>query len=98
MNWVCAACGTEVPVTTPLSWRCPAAGDDRRHVLHLRAEPVPLRGGDDPNPFVAFRRYLAWDRFAEGLGLDEEARTSLVRSLDDLDRSLVSWKSSHWKQ
>ena len=22
----------------------------------------------------------------------------LVRSLDDLDRALVSWKSSHWKQ
>ena len=83
MNWVCAACGTEVPVTTPLSWRCPSAGDDRRHVLHLRAEPVPLRGGDDPNPFVAFRRYLAWDRFAEGLGLDDGARTALVRSLDD---------------
>ena len=82
MNWVCAACGTEVPVTAPLSWRCPSAGDDRRHVLHLRAEPVPLRGGDDPNPFVAFRRYLAWDCFAEGLGLDEDARTALVRSLD----------------
>ena len=69
-------------MTAPLSWRCPVAGDDRRHVLHLRAEPAPLRGGDDPNPFIAFRRYLAWDRFAEGLGLDEEVRTALVHSLD----------------
>jgi len=88
VNWVCATCGTEVPVTVPLSWRCPAAGDDRRHVLHLRTSAGEVRDvEDDPNPFLAFRRRLAWDQFADGLGLSDVARAELVRSLDaDISR------------
>ena len=38
---------------------------------------APLRGSDDPNPFVAFRPYLAWDSFAAANGMTEDARDGL---------------------
>ena len=43
---------------------------------------APLRGTDDPNPFVAFRPYLAWDSFAAVNGMTEAARTAMVRQVD----------------
>ena len=43
---------------------------------------APLRGGDDPNPFVAFRQWLAWDSFAAAHGMTEAARTAMVRQVD----------------
>ncbi len=42
----------------------------------------PLRGTGDDNPFVAFRRYLAWDAFAAALGVDDDARVALIRDVD----------------
>ena len=44
----------------------------------------PLRGTGDPNPFVAFRAYLAWDVFAESLGLSADERDALIREVDDM--------------
>lgn len=82
-GWACAVCGARVDIAVPLSWRCPNATEgDRHHALQLVQAIAPLRGGDDPNPFVAFRRFLAWDSFAAANGLSEEARTALVRQVD----------------
>ncbi|MGZ4764413.1 MAG: PLP-dependent lyase/thiolase [Ilumatobacteraceae bacterium] len=82
-GWACAVCGAHVDIAEPLSWRCPNATEtDRHHALQLVQAIAPLRGGDDPNPFVAFRRYLAWDSFAAANGMTELARTALVRQVD----------------
>ncbi len=82
-GWACAVCGAHVDIATPFSWRCPNATEtDRHHALQLVQAIAPLRGGDDPNPFVAFRRYLAWDNFAAANGMTEMARTALVRQVD----------------
>ncbi|MGZ4679308.1 MAG: hypothetical protein ACXVIH_04760, partial [Ilumatobacteraceae bacterium] len=71
-GWACAVCGAHVDIAEPLSWRCPNATEtDRHHALQLVQAIAPLRGGDDPNPFVAFRRYLAWDSFAAANGMTE---------------------------
>ena len=43
---------------------------------------LPLRSTGDENPYVAFRRYLAWDVFAASLGLDDDARVALIRDVD----------------
>ena len=43
---------------------------------------APLRGTGDPNPFVAFQPYLAWDGFAAANGMTPSARTALVTQLD----------------
>jgi threonine synthase len=82
-GWVCAVCGAHVDIAEPMAWRCPKATDtDRHHALQLVQGIAPLRGGDDPNPFVAFRPYLAWDGFAAAHGMTDAARTALVRQVD----------------
>ena len=82
-GWVCAVCGARVDIAEPLSWRCPnATAADRHHSMQLVQAISPLRGGDDPNPFVAFRSYLAWDSFAAAHGVTHEARTAMVRQVD----------------
>jgi hypothetical protein len=51
----CAVCAATVDVATPFPWRCPrAVGGDRRHVLRILRRMAPLRGVDDPNPFVRY--------------------------------------------
>ena len=82
-GWSCAVCGAEVDIATPLSWVCPNATVlDRHHALQLVQGIAPLRGSDDPNPFVAFRPYLAWDSFAAAHGMTEAERSALVRQVD----------------
>ncbi len=82
-GWVCAVCGAHVDIATPMAWRCPNATDtDRRHALQLVQGIAPLRGGNDSNPFVAFRPYLAWDSFAAAAGMTEAARSALVEQVD----------------
>ena len=82
-GWSCAVCGAHVDIAEPLSWRCPNATDgDRHHALQLVQGISPLRGTDDPNPFVAFRPYLAWDGFAAANGMTESARTAMANHVD----------------
>lgn len=82
-GWRCAACGTKVAIDEVFSWRCPNSNDsDRHHVLEIESSIAPLRSNGDPNPFVAFQRYLAWDSFAATLGLGIESRTQIIRELD----------------
>jgi threonine synthase len=81
-GWSCAVCGTHVDIAEPLVWRCKRSGSDPHHALQLVQGVAPLRGGDDANPFVAFRPFLAWDSFAAANGMTEVARTALIRQLD----------------
>jgi len=82
-GWSCAVCGVHVDIAEPLRWRCPNATEtDRHHALQLVQGLAPLRGTDDPNPFIAFRPYLAWDSFAAANGMTESARTAMVRQVD----------------
>ncbi|MGA1698348.1 MAG: hypothetical protein ACO4AZ_05640, partial [Ilumatobacteraceae bacterium] len=79
----CAACNARVAIETPFSWRCPnATGNDRHHVLLIESDVAPLRRVKHPNPFIAFRRYLAWDAFAHAHGMTEAERDSLIEELD----------------
>ena len=83
-GWKCAACGHRVSVEQAFSWRCPNSSDsDRRHVLLLEQPIAPLRSTGDVNPYVAFRKYLAWDAFAASLGLNDEQREAIIRRTDD---------------
>jgi threonine dehydratase len=82
-GWACAVCGAHVDIATPYTWRCPnATTEDRHHVLQIVQNPAPLRGADDPNPFMAFRRYLAWDAFAAANGMTDAARDAMVGEVD----------------
>lgn len=79
----CAACGSRVDIATPLTWRCPnAVGSDRHHVLLIESDVAPLRRTKHANPFIAFRRYLAWDAFAAANGMSENDRDALIEELD----------------
>jgi len=80
---ICAVCGAEVPVSQPLTWRCPhAAVGGEPHVLRIVPRMMPLRAGYDANPFVAFRPYLMWSEFAEANGFDADAQVERIRQLD----------------
>jgi threonine synthase len=82
-GWRCAVCGAHVDIATPLAWRCPnAVGDDRHHALELVQGITPLRSTGDDNPYLGFRRYLAWDAYAARLGFTDAAREAIVRDLD----------------
>ncbi|MEY4606890.1 MAG: hypothetical protein RLY45_1650 [Actinomycetota bacterium] len=81
-GWRCAVCGATSPVADALTWRCPSAIDGGRHAPRLVQGIAPLRQSPDPNPFVAFRPYLAWDAFAAARGLSPDERTEIVTSLD----------------
>ena len=82
-GWRCSVCAAHVDVAEPLSWRCPNATDgDRHHALELVSNDHELIDRGDANPFLAFREHLAWDAFAETLGMTEVARQALIGELD----------------
>ncbi|MEP7045464.1 MAG: PLP-dependent lyase/thiolase [Ilumatobacteraceae bacterium] len=82
-GWSCAVCGRHVDIAEPLVWKCPNATEvDSHHALQLVQGAGRSVGGDDPNPFVAYRPYLAWDSFAAAHGMTEGARIAMVRQLD----------------
>jgi len=75
-----------------------ATDGDRHHVLALQQPVAPLRpdlteavapaapgpadGLGTANPFLAFRRRLAWDSFAASLGMGEADRIAFIREAD----------------
>jgi threonine dehydratase len=76
---VCAVCGTAVPISQALSWKCPRATEtDTHHVLHFENTVEPFRPTDDENPYLAFRKYLAVDSFGAAIGLSEDARIRII--------------------
>jgi len=78
----CAVCGTTVGIEQALTWKCPGAAPGDPHLLRFERRLAPLRAIDDPNPFIAFRPYLAWDAFAAANGLSVAQREGVIRSLD----------------
>jgi len=78
----CAVCGATRGIDVPFTWKCPNHSPGQPHLLRFERTIAPLRAVDDPNPFVAFRRYLAWDAFAASHGLSDEARVQTIRDLD----------------
>ena len=84
VGWKCAVCGATVDIAEPLVFRCPnATRADPYHSLRIIQHDAPLRRfSDDPNPFLAYRPYFAWDTFAQTQGLGAADREALVRTLD----------------
>ena len=81
---VCAVCGTAVPISQALSWKCPLATEaDTHHVLHFENTVEPFRPTDDVNPYLAFRKYLAVDSFGAAIGLSEEERVGIIKKAND---------------
>jgi len=79
---VCASCGTEVPISAG-ALVCPVSSPaDRRHVLHFVDSVAPFRPVDHPNPFLAYRAYLAVDAHGAAIGLDDARREGIIEGLD----------------
>ncbi len=89
-GWQCVVCGASVDIAQPFTWRCPNATEtDRRHAMQLVQGVAPLLPTGEPNPFLAFRRYLAWDGFVAAHGLTPAARHAMVAELDTLVASVA---------
>lgn len=80
----CSVCGAHVSIGTPLSWRCPnSTPTDRRHVLRFTSVLEPFRPATDPNPFLAYRRWLAVDAFGDSIGLPDAVRVRIISEVND---------------
>lgn len=78
----CATCGAAVAIETVHPFRCPgAAPGDAHHVLHPVVDGSGPAVINDPNPFVAYGRSLAWWAFARAHGMSEERCMSLTRDV-----------------
>ena len=75
-------CGGGTDIAEPCTWRCPGSADGGHHAPRLVQSIAPLRSTGHANPFVAFRRYLAWDAFAAARGLSPDQRDTIVHTLD----------------
>lgn len=84
----CASCGAFVGLDAVAPWRCPNENGDRQHVL-LRMEradvgdPLVSADGDEANPFIRFRRLMAWHAFALAHGMSDAETVQLVRDTND---------------
>lgn len=92
LTMVCAGCGTQVPAAPGLSgagypFQCPRAreDDDIDHVLTRRLDVASARfpRGEEPNPFVAYRRLFHSWHVARAFGMPDDEYIALVRALDD---------------
>ena len=81
----CAACESVVDISTALSWRCPnAVAGDRQHVLRIESDVLdePFMPESSNNPFVMFRKLLAWDAFAASHGVTDAERREFIEVVD----------------
>jgi threonine synthase len=85
VGWRCIVCDATVDISVPLVFRCPNwSPADPYHSLRIVRHDAPLRRlEDEPNPFVAYRPYFAWDSFAAENDFDEHARRELVIAADE---------------
>ena len=82
-GWRCAACSAELPVSTPLPFRCPKASpDDPRHVLQIVHDVEPVKLGDSDSIFVAADLHLAWAAYANAHGMSADDRAALIGELN----------------
>lgn len=88
-GWRCATCGSEVPIATPLAFRCPnATADDPRHVMQIVSGPRVSPPERQANTFVSDDQNLAWAAFAAAHGMDRSRRNELVEELDAAIRAV----------
>ena len=79
----CEVCGTTVDFGASLVFGCPnSSAADRHHVVRFESDVVPFRPTGDPNPFLAYRRWLAVDAFGERVGIDASTRARIIADLD----------------
>jgi threonine synthase len=83
---VCAGCGYRAPDDEPYPFRCAIArgGDDVDHVMARELDPahVAFPDGDEPNPFVRYRRLFHWYHVGRGHGMSDGDLVALVEDLD----------------
>ncbi len=83
---VCAGCGATVPPDDPYPFRCPNAGKgDVDHVLqrHLDLSGTRFPDGEEPSPFVRYRKLLHSYRFGLAGGLHDEDLRATIERLDE---------------
>lgn len=84
IGYRCVRCGTGVPVSTFMPWRCPNESGDRHHVLLLQDDGGPFVADEtDPNPFVRYRHQMAWWAFGRSRGMADDEIVGLVNDLND---------------
>ena len=82
LRYCCRVCAAELPIATPLPWRCPRSTSfDRRHALAVVGSRSTT-DADSDNPYLAFRERLTWDAFAEQLGVTVDDRVAAITTLD----------------
>jgi len=81
----CAGCGTRPEAGDPYPFRCPRDGSDNTdHVMTVVVDGAagPFPAGDDPSPFVRYRRLAYSHAVARAHGLADADYVALVRTLD----------------
>lgn len=82
-GWRCATCSAELPISTPMPFRCPnASAHDPRHVLQIMHDDSPVKLVDDDSTFVAADLHLAWAAYADAHGMSANDRVCLVGELN----------------
>lgn len=82
-GWRCATCSSELPISTPMPFRCPnASADDPRHVLQIVHDVEPVKLGDSDSIFVAADLHLAWAAYADAHGMSADDRAALIGELN----------------
>ncbi len=88
-GWRCATCGSEVPIATPMAFRCPnATANDPRHVMQIVSGPRVNPLERQANTFITDDQNLAWAAFAAAHGMDRARRDELVEELDKAIRAV----------
>ncbi|MFM8482166.1 MAG: hypothetical protein ACKOBT_02305 [Actinomycetota bacterium] len=89
IGYQCAACGTGLPIATPLPWRCPREQGDRHHVLEILDDGGAfVRDVGEDNPFIRYRAQMAWWAFGRSHGMGDDELVGLVV---DLDENVLRW-------
>lgn len=80
---VCAVCSTEVGIAEPFSWVCPEAGSEPHLLEFVDDGVVPEDDHSSANPFIRYRRRMAWWAFARANGMDDAATVELASHVAD---------------
>jgi hypothetical protein len=83
--FVCHGCGAVVDAARAFPFACPnaRADDDIDHVLVAPTDVPDLGAGDEDDPFLRYRRWLAPYRLARAARLSDAAWADLVGALDE---------------
>jgi threonine dehydratase len=77
----CAVCPTRVDIAEPFTWRCPAAGSDDHLLEFVDDGAEPEDDHTSTNPFVRYRRRMAWWAFARANGMSDAATVALAEGV-----------------